>query len=712
MSRSSPESLLLRFYYRLKPLIPYPLRLKVRGLLARRQRARWKEYWPILEVAGQQPANWPGWPERREFAFVLTHDVEGSIGLEQCRALAALEEELGFRSCFNFVPEGEYRVPAELRESLVSRGFEVGIHGLHHDGLLYESLEVFRSRANRINQYAKEWGTVGFRSPFMHHNLDWLQQLDMEYDGSTFDVDPFEPQSDGSETIFPFWVERPGGGGFVELPYTLVQDSTLFLLLKEADDRVWRDKLAWVAARGGMALVNVHPDYMSLGERKRPRRTYDPGIYAAFLRHVREHYSGRCWHALPREVARYARGFTPRNPAQTRKRICMITHSFYESDNRVMRYAEALAGRGDEVEVLSLMKSVRQPETEMLSGVKAIRLQRRERKNEQARGAYLLPILRFFLRSSLMVCRRHWQRPYDLLHVHNVPDFLVFAGWLPRLTGAGVILDIHDIVPEFYASKFQTKSDALAVRVLCWIERWSAAFAHHVIISNHLWLEKYTARSAAPAKCSVFINHVDEAVFQRYPRHRQDGKFVLIFPGGLQWHQGLDIAIRAFERVSASLPEAEFQIYGDGNVREALVALTKELKVDDRVRFFDPLPLRQIAEVMANADLGVVPKRADSFGNEAYSTKIMEFMALGVPVVISRTKIDSYYFNERVARFFPSGDADALAEAILDLARHPDERNRMVEAASEYAHAHSWQQKRGEYLSLVDGLCQTARARR
>lgn len=706
--KPSVPSPLLRLYYLLKPMLPYGLRMAARGWLARKQRERWQEFWPILEIAGQKPMGWPGWPEGRQFAFVLSHDVEGVEGLKKCRELANLELELGFRSCFNFVPEGEYRVPSELREWLTTHGFEIGLHGLHHDGRLYNSRETFRQRAARINKYAKDWKTVGFRSPFMHHNLEWLHDLEIEYDSSTFDIDPFEPQSDGMETIFPFWVSREGGGGYVELPYTLVQDSTLYLLLKETDDRVWRRKLAWLAAQGGMAFTNVHPDYMGLGERGEQGRTYAFSLYADFLRHVRNHYAGQYWHALPREVARYARGFKPVNPALSRKRICMITHSFYESDNRVMRYAEALAGRGDEVEVLSLMKSAQQPETEMLAGVKAIRIQRRDRKNQQARGAYLLPILRFFVRSSLLVCRRHRQRPYDLLHVHNVPDFLVFAAWQPRLTGARVILDIHDIIPEFYASKFHTRSDALVVRALRWMERGSAAFAHHVIISNHLWLQTYTQRSASADKCSVFINHVDEAVFHRRSPCRQDGKFILIFPGGLQWHQGLDIAIRAFQKVAAVLVNAEFHIYGDGNVKESLVALANELGLAGRVRFFEVLPLRQIAEVMAGADLGVVPKRADSFGNEAYSTKIMEFMALGVPVVISRTKIDSYYFTDQVARFFPSGDCVALADAILDLAQRSDERKRMAEAALEYAHQHSWQQKRREYLDLVDGLCRTA----
>ena len=114
-----------------------------------------------------------------------------------------IEKELGFRSSFNFVPE-RYQVSSEIRDRLTSDGFEVGVHGLYHDGKLYKSRKIFRERSAQINQYMEEWKAVGFRSPAMHHNLDWLHDLNIEYDASTFDTDPFEPQSDGVRTIFPF----------------------------------------------------------------------------------------------------------------------------------------------------------------------------------------------------------------------------------------------------------------------------------------------------------------------------------------------------------------------------------------------------------------------------------------------------------------------------------------------------------------------------
>lgn len=391
-------------------------------------------------------------------------------------------------------------------------------------------------------------------------------------------------------------------------------------------------------------------------------------------------------------------------------RLCMVTHSFYESDNRIIRYAEALATRGDEVHVVALRRHPDLPVDEVTNGVHLHRIQDRFGKRETSSWSFLWPLLRFTLVSSNWLIRR--SRPgFDVVHVHNIPDFLVFAAWFPKLMGARVILDIHDIVPEFFASKFRKAAGSLTVKALRLMERASAAMADRVILANHLWLSKYTARSASAAKCVVVINHVDEQVFRALPRRRTNQVPTVVFPGGLQWHQGLDVAIRAFALLRAQLPTARFDIYGDGNAKPQLIALTTELGLSDAVHFHEPVSLREIAQIMADADIGVVAKRADSFGNEAYSTKIMEFMAVGVPVIVSRTQVDQHYFDDHVVRFFPSGDHVTLAQSMHELLTEPVTRAEMIEKARAYVDRHGWMQHKHEYLGLVDSLipqCRTS----
>lgn len=294
-----------RFYYHIKPIVPRAAQLALRRQLIRIRRRQFQRVWPINAGAAAQPPNWRGWPEGKQFAVVLTHDVESSVGQKKCLELMQLEQKAGFRSSFNFVPE-RYPDRPELRQAITAAGFEVGVHGLNHDGKLYASLEVFRERAIKINRYLQEWNAVGFRSPAMHHNLQWLRLLNIEYDSSTFDTDPFEPQPDGMNTVFPFWVSGENGkSGYLELPYTLPQDFTLFVLMKEKSIALWKKKVEWIARVGGMVLLNTHPDYMNFSGCRNTSELYSARFYGELLGYLKNQSAGRFWHGLPRELAAY-----------------------------------------------------------------------------------------------------------------------------------------------------------------------------------------------------------------------------------------------------------------------------------------------------------------------------------------------------------------------------------------------------------------------
>jgi glycosyltransferase involved in cell wall biosynthesis/peptidoglycan/xylan/chitin deacetylase (PgdA/CDA1 family) len=694
-------------YYFIKPVLPWHVRIGLRRAVMTRRRKQFADVWPIAQGAAASPAGWPGWPDGKKFALVLTHDVEGAKGLQRVPELMRMEQRLGFRSSFNFVPEGGYSISAALRNRLEHAGFEVGVHGLRHDGKLYTSRKAFNSQAACIRSYLDGWRARGFRSPFMHHRLDWLHRLGVDYDMSTFDTDPFEPQPDSVMTIFPFWVSGGNGTGYVEMPYTLPQDFTLFVLFRERTVDIWKRKLDWLARHGGMVLINTHPDYMCFNGARPGRDEYPVHYYEEFLNYVKQRYAGQYWDALPRDVAAYYRTEVPLAERSSRKKICMVTHSIYERDNRVRRYAEALARRGDHVQVIAVAGPKSKAESETLSGVTVHRVQRREH-NERTKWSFAYRLIRFLTVSSLRLTQLHSRSRFDVVHVHNVPDFLVFSAWYPKLTGAKLILDIHDIVPEFFASKFGANKRNRYVRLLEYIEKASAWFVDHVIVSNHLWRSKLLQRSATPDKCSVMLNHVDPGIFYRRPRTRRDDRFVILFPGGLQRHQGLDVAIAAFDVIKDEFPLSEFHIYGDGGMKLELIAMVAQLGLQQRVRFFDSLPIDQIAQVVANADLGIVPKRADSFGNEAYSTKIMEFMSQGVPMVVSRTKIDTFYFNEKQVHFFDSGDPLSMANALREVMLNDRLRQQLVTAGLNYAEEHGWENKRQDYLDLVDSLSSEA----
>ncbi|HUX79783.1 MAG TPA: hypothetical protein VMW10_08590 [Alphaproteobacteria bacterium] len=292
-------------FYTIKPLIPRRLQIFLRRQVVRYKLKKNSHIWPIDPNAGTPPKGWRGWPDNKRFALVLSHDVDTQKGHDECYQLMEVEEKIGFRSSFNFVPE-RYKVSKTLLKDISKRGFQVCVHGLKHDGKLFSSRRIFNRRSVRINQYIKDWGVEGFTTPSMLRNPEWLYELDVKHCTSTFDTDPFEPQPYGIGAIFPFYMkDKTSGKGFVELPYTLPQDFTLFILMKEQTIDIWEKKLDWVAKKGGMALLNTHSDYMGFNGRKLGTEEYPVEYYIEFLKFIKAKYEGDYYHGLPIEIARF-----------------------------------------------------------------------------------------------------------------------------------------------------------------------------------------------------------------------------------------------------------------------------------------------------------------------------------------------------------------------------------------------------------------------
>jgi glycosyltransferase involved in cell wall biosynthesis len=383
--------------------------------------------------------------------------------------------------------------------------------------------------------------------------------------------------------------------------------------------------------------------------------------------------------------------------------VCMLAYTFYDSDNRVRRYAEALARRGDRVDAIVLRQHDKSSH-EIVNGVNVYRIQGRIR-NEQSPFGYLIKLLLFFMRSFFTVTARHLKTRYDVIHVHSVPDFEVFATTIAKMTGARIILDLHDLVPELYASKFRLAERSHLFRLLLLVERASIAWSDYVISANHLWYDKLTARAVSPDKCTAIINYPDPYIFYNRPRTRPlTSDFLMCYPGTLNSHQGLDLAIEVVAALRNVAPNLKLLIIGDGPEREKLKAMIDRAELGDRIRMEGLIPMESVAAIMANVDLGIVPKRSNSFGNEAFSTKIMEFMAMGVPVLISKTRIDQYYFDDSLVQFFESDNVADLAAKILNLMEDAPRREQLRSAGTQFISKNNWHVRKHQYFELVDTL--------
>jgi glycosyltransferase involved in cell wall biosynthesis len=721
-------------YYGVKPLVPLWLRRAIRRWFALRKRATTGDVWPILPGSERPPPGWPGWPDGKKFAFVLTHDVEGQAGLDRCRPLMELEMKRDFRSSFNFIPEGEYRVSKELRDELTSNGFEVGVHDLRHDGKLYRGRQEFAAKAARINGYLREWDAVGFRAGFMFHNLEWLHDLDIQYDASTFDTDPFEPQPEGVGTIFPFWREGAHGFGYVELPYTLPQDSTLFLLFGEPKPDLWLRKLDWVAGHGGMALVNVHPDYVRLAGGAADSRTYPEEFYSRLLQHVREKYGDSVWYARPKDVAAWyaktdavrqrrsssaalraisAEGAAPK-PSLAPGRVAVVLYSYYLTDPRPRRETEALVEAGLEADVICLRRDDREPAFERVNGVNIYRVALTHQRGRQ--GGYILRYGYFFLCAFWRLSIWSLRGKLKLVHVHNMPDFLVFSALVPRLMGAKIILDLHDPMPELYCGIYAVKEKHFIYRLLCRIERWSIAFADKVLTPNISFQDLFASRNGASDKVEIVMNSPRPTIFDaaKYPvPARAPGKrFTLMYHGLLVERHGLDLAIDALSRLNGDAPGLKLEIYGDRNdYVDRIVRQVEELKIRDSVHFHGYKTQTEIAEAIVGIDLGVIPNRLNDFTNINFPTRIFEYLAMNKPVMVPRTKGVTDYFTDDEILFFKPGDIDDLAGKIAWAYGHPSELQAMMERGREVYRRNSWAEQERHLIGVADRLLNPRRSR-
>lgn len=758
-------------YYNLKPFIPRALRTNVRGRLARRLRKWVGDVWPIMPGSEIAPEGWPGWPGGRKFGLVLTHDVEGSGGLEKCDELAQIERDLGFRSSFNFIPEGKYRVSAGMRAALLRDGFEVAVHDLKHDGQLYSSRRDFARRAARINGYLKEWEACGFRSGFMLHNLAWLHELEIKYDMSTFDTDPFEPQPDGRHTIFPFFMPRLQGTngheasraeGYVELPYTLPQDSTLFLLLRETTPAIWMRKLDWVAANGGMVLVNTHPDYMYFSRTGRRSMEYPVDFYKELLRYINDKYAGEFWPALPRDVAEYiserrtsAAGVvraaltpprrrdsaailssvvtSPNEPLANPclhngrsgeasqdsepaawhrlrgKRGAVLLFSHYPADPRPRRAAEALAQQGVTIDLICLQEDAREPRRDMVNGVKILRIPLKRRRRGMI--TYAWQYSAFIGACLAYLAGRSLFRRYDFVHVHNMPDVLVFSALVPKLLGAKIVLDLHDPMPELMESIFQLSEQSANVRMLRLMEKASIAFSDRVVTVSQTFKKLFSSRSCSSEKITVVLNAPDERIFpfQRPAANRSftspEKPFVVLYHGSLLRRNGLDLAVDALELVRREVPAAELHVCGKPTAFfDEVMASVAKRGLAPAVHYLGGKNLEGIVDAIRQCDVGVIPNHRNKFTELNTPTRIFECLALGKPVISPRARGIQDYFAEEDLIYFELGNAHDLAEKIKYAYFHPHEVEQIIKRGQEIYQDHTWSFEKANLLNAFADL--------
>jgi len=391
------------------------------------------------------------------------------------------------------------------------------------------------------------------------------------------------------------------------------------------------------------------------------------------------------------------------------KRVAMVLFSFYPEDPRPRREAEALVNCGMKVDLICLREQSTEPRRDVYNGVNIRRLPVTRRRGGVF--GYLYQYTTFLILSFSTVAFRSLAERYDLVYVHNMPDFLVFSGLIPKLFGAKVILDLHDPMPELMRTIFEISEQAAGVRLLKRVEKRSLRFADAVVTVNRACARLFAARSCRPEKVTVIMNSPDERIFRvRVPdtgAGKKTGKksFVIMYHGSLVERNGLDLAVEALARVRSSIPGVQLRIYGASNsFLERVMASVRDRGLGEAVRYFGPKMSEQIAEAIEECDLGIIPNQRNIFTELNTPTRIFEYLALGKPVITPRAPGISDYFDDESLIYFELGNAEDLAEKIEWAFHHPEKVIEITKRGQEVHSAHTWSQERLTLTNLVAQL--------
>jgi glycosyltransferase involved in cell wall biosynthesis len=388
-------------------------------------------------------------------------------------------------------------------------------------------------------------------------------------------------------------------------------------------------------------------------------------------------------------------------------RACVIREHYVPQDSRVAREVDALAAQGHQVDVICL-RGADQPRVQRSGAVTVWRLPLRHSSGRRALR-YLFEYAAFFVMAAGLVSVLHLRRRYRLIQVNSLPDALVFAAALPRLSGARVLLDLQECMPEFFATKFGVDLTHPAVRAIARVERASIWFADLVITPTAQMRDAFVARGADPAKITVVMDGADQQVFHPVgdgaPAEPGERPFTLISHGTVAEHYGLDTVIEAVALLREEIPRIRFEVYGDGAHLPQLRQLAAQRQVADLVWFSNRfVPIDELVAAIARADVGVVALRRDAFRDVTLAGKMFDFIAMGKPVVSSRTRSVEQTFDASCLELFESGDARDLARALRTLYRDPAGAARMARRAAEAAEGYQWPRQREIYRGVTDRL--------
>jgi glycosyltransferase involved in cell wall biosynthesis len=389
------------------------------------------------------------------------------------------------------------------------------------------------------------------------------------------------------------------------------------------------------------------------------------------------------------------------------KSVCIVVQSFYDTDPRVRRKAEALVSAGYHVDVIALLPDGRKEGCYELDGVKIYTIPIKKKRAAALR--YVFEYCSFFVHASWRATALMRKHRYSVIDVNSIPDFLVYAALIPRWMGAKVVLDMHEFMPEFFMSKYGLSDRHILIRLLKWQERISFNFADQVVLIHEPMRDIFAARGLRPEKTTVVISSANETFLKKRlaePVPAEKPEFLFMYHGTLTKLYAPDIAVRAFANAAERMPGAQFWLIGGGTERPLLKSLIAERGLEDRIRLIEPMPQDEIGRWLALSDVGVTLVREDLYMDLAIPNKLPECIVMGTPVLICELNTVKYYFSDKAVCYFKPGDEVDLADKMVELYSSKGRREALAAQALVEYEPIKWSIMRERYLNLISRLCE------
>ncbi len=380
-------------------------------------------------------------------------------------------------------------------------------------------------------------------------------------------------------------------------------------------------------------------------------------------------------------------------------KVCIIVQNYYPGDVRVRREANALRSFGHDVSLISIMDG-HEPKEENVNGVSVYRVKLWKKRGGLLR--YLFEYTIFFLYAFFKVNQLDLKYKFDVIHINNLPDFLVFCAIVQKIRGKRIVLDMHEITPEFYMSKYHVGIRNPIIRLLIFIEKISLKFADDIITVNESIKKVFNTRSIPGKNIEVVMNTMDESMVNSREKSSHNG-FNCVYHGTLTEIYGIDTAIIAFSKVCKNINNITFHIFGDGPLFSQLKSLVEELKIQPFVKFYGRIPHQVMVEKLAEMDLGILASPKDIFLNLSFSNKLAEYICLKIPVISSDLDAVKYYFNDDQILYFEGGNVEDLSRKIVFAYKNRKNIDEMAEKAFGKYKELNWGIMAIKYVKVIEG---------